>query len=246
MLTGHLHLAKRGCSLRNARSQRGSIRVCCHLCCCVPVASMLTNAGTVGLDTSRQDSTKAQAWSTASSQSPPSVVGRRSTLENISEDSAPSVSGGKGDAMPSNPAAEAGGTPTLPNFPPSELQKITSTQRPHAASVRMSVNNCHMLQHRASTVVESAKQSRRSVDLVASPSSKPGLHQQPPAVTFQKGVLSKRTATFRSAKSSSNKVQPALVTITAGETLSSQIFILTCTCNSDLLLGCKILLSLSL
>ena len=122
-----------------------------------------------------------------------------------------------GDENPQE--AVAGRLATAGSFLPSELRSMPASQAPHAASIQMAVNNCHMLQYRAAKPIDasgSAGQSQTDLNLITA---------SPPAntATQQKGALLKVTPTLRSLKPAklSNKVQPALVTITAGKLKST-------------------------
>ncbi len=102
------------------------------------------------------------------------------------------------------------------SFLPPELQNAPATQPLHAAGTQMAVNNCHMLQYRASRATDGAAQATATaLELVTIPASQAPAGPASPGA--RKGVLHMKTPTFRSAKVSNNKVQPALVTIKAGK-----------------------------
>lgn len=98
-------------------------------------------------------------------------------------------------------------------------------QQAHAASIQMAVNNCHMLQYRLSRVDEvSAPGAPTELELVANPALK-----APASIASQRAaMLQKKTPIFGSAKVANNKVQPALVTITAGETTPHHASMIVC------------------
>ena len=115
------------------------------------------------------------------------------------------------------------------SFLPPELQNTPAIQQPHASSMRMSVNNCHMLQYRATkNVADSAPGSRTDMELVTIPAAVTPAPQ--PVGGKQKAGMLKKQATYLSVKIPNNRVQPALVTVTQGANTP---------CDSQYLLACS-------
>ena len=115
------------------------------------------------------------------------------------------------------------------SFLPPELQNTPAIQQPHASSVRMSVNNCHMLQYRATkSGDESAPGSRTDMELVSIPAA-----VAPSAGGRQKAGMLKKQPTYLSVKIPTNRVQPALVTVTQGALMPC-----ACHCLLACLLAC--------
>ncbi|DBA93395.1 TPA: hypothetical protein ACH3X2_003664 [Trebouxia sp. C0005] len=116
------------------------------------------------------------------------------------------------DNRPDATSAESFTSPAA-TFLPAELQNTPATQPPHAASIQMAVNNCHMLQYRASRpIADSAPVTQKDLELIA---------PEPPSKILGTGAARKGMAAKKSFRSMmpaklSSKVQPALVTITAG------------------------------
>lgn len=117
------------------------------------------------------------------------------------------------DNRPDATSAESFTSPAA-TFLPAELQNTPATQPPHAASIQMAVNNCHMLQYRASRpIADSAPVTQKDLELIA---------PEPPSKILGTGAARKGMAAKKSFRSMmpaklSSKVQPALVTITAGQ-----------------------------
>ncbi|DBA91536.1 TPA: hypothetical protein ACH3X1_003159 [Trebouxia sp. C0004] len=105
------------------------------------------------------------------------------------------------------------------SFLPAELQNTPANQPPHAASIQMAVNNCHMLQYRASRLVNaSAPGTQKELEAISSEV----ISSESPSKTLGTGAARKGTMiakkSFRSVLPAklSSKVQPAFVTVTAG------------------------------
>jgi len=120
---------------------------------------------------------------------------------------------GADDSRPGATSAESLASMAA-TFLPAELQNTPANQPPHAASIQMAVNNCHMLQYRASRPIDaSAPGTQKDLELIASESPSDTLGTG----AARKGMVAKRS--FRSVMPAklSSKVQPALVTVTAGQ-----------------------------
>ena len=107
-----------------------------------------------------------------------------------------------------------------PSFLPPQLQSTAASQQPHASTMRMSVNNCHMLHFRLSKAQHDVSQAPKAdVELVTIPAvSTPSVSMAQPADSKQKAGLLKKQLTYLSVKLPHvNKVQPALVTVTPGK-----------------------------
>jgi len=77
---------------------------------------------------------------------------------------------GASDSRPDASSAESLGS-SAATFLPAELQNTQANQPPHAASIQMAVNNCHMLQYRASRPIDtSAPGTQKDLELIASES----------------------------------------------------------------------------
>lgn len=107
-------------------------------------------------------------------------------------------------------SAEAGGT----SFLPPRLQSKAASQQPHASTVRMSVNNCHMLHYRLNKgKVDPPPAPKADLELVTIPTAVVAA----PSPRHKTGML-KKQLTYLSVKvPTNNKVQPALVTVTPGK-----------------------------
>ena len=120
----------------------------------------------------------------------------------------PDLSGGVGG--PSSSADSA--------FLPPELQNAPAIQQAHAARVQMSVNNCHMLQYRATRLKNNASSlESKDMELIPVPAAKSP--PKPAEGGGNKASFLTKKSTMRVIKPV-NKVQPAqpaLVTITAGD-----------------------------
>lgn len=121
-----------------------------------------------------------------------------------------------------NPSSTAPQAPSVaeaaePSFLPPQLQSTAASQQPHASTLRMSVNNCHMLQFRLSkSQPDLAPASSADVKLVSMPPVPVPVPQ--PAGSRQKAGLLKKQLTYLSVKLPHvNKVQPALVTVAPGK-----------------------------
>lgn len=128
---------------------------------------------------------------------------------------------GGGPALPVEAAAE-------PSFLPPELQRTAATQQPHASAIKMSVNNCHMLQYRLSKGHHPDLSPDASADVELVPTipaaPMPSIPLSPPMSPMaqpgskQKGGLLKSQLTHLSLKlPHANRVRPALVTVTPGK-----------------------------
>lgn len=113
---------------------------------------------------------------------------------------------------------EAAGT----SFLPPGLRSTAATQQPHASTVRMSVNNCHMLHYRLNKGKnDPTPPAKADVELVttstASAAVAAAAAPPSPGGSRQKGML-KKQLTYLSVKAPlNNRVQPALVTVTPGK-----------------------------
>ena len=136
-------------------------------------------------------------------------------LDSVEEISSPRVydDDGASDGRPNASSAESLGS-SAATFLPAELQNIQANQPPHAASIQMAVNNCHMLQYRASRPIDaSAPGTQKDLELITSESPSKSLGTG----AVRKGMTTKTS--FRSVVPAklSSKVQPALVTVIAGQ-----------------------------
>ena len=107
-----------------------------------------------------------------------------------------------------------------PSFLSPELQGTAASQQPHASTMRMSVNNCHMLQFRLSKAhPDLSPPPKADVELVSIPTvSTPSVPMAQPAGSKQKAGLLKKQLTYLSVKLPYvNKMKPALVTVTPGK-----------------------------
>lgn len=107
-----------------------------------------------------------------------------------------------------------------PSFLSPQLQGTAASQPPHASTIRMAVNNCHMLQFSLSKAhPASSSAAKADVELVPIPAvSLPSVPVAQPAGSKQKAGLLKKQLTYLSVKLPyANKVQPALVTVTPGK-----------------------------
>lgn len=122
-----------------------------------------------------------------------------------------------GDPSSTAPQAPSVAEAADPSFLPPQLQGTAASQPPHASTMRMSVNNCHMLQFRFSkTQPDSAPAPSADVKLVSVPSLPVAVAQ--PAGSRQKAGLLRKQLTYLSVKlPHANKVQPALVTVAPGK-----------------------------
>ena len=124
-----------------------------------------------------------------------------------------------------------------PGFLPPQLQSTAASQQPHASTMRMSVNNCHMLQFRLSKAQPDVSPAPKTgVELVTIPAvSTPSLPVAQPAGSKQKAGLLKKQLTYLSVKLPHvSKVQPALVTVTPGKHMWC-----TCLCMYVCLKACN-------
>ena len=134
-------------------------------------------------------------------------------LDSVEEMSSPRGDDGADDSRPDATSAESLAS-SAATFLPAELQNTPANQPPHAASIQMAVNNCHMLQYRASRPSDaSAPGTQKQLELIASQSPSNRLSSE----AAKKGMSAKKS--FRSVVPAklSSKVQPALVTVTAGQ-----------------------------
>ena len=128
---------------------------------------------------------------------------------------------GASQALPVEAAAE-------PSFLPPELQGIAACQQPHAAAIRMSVNNCHMLQYRLSKGHHSDLSPDATADLEllstipaapmpSNPLSPPLSPMTQPGSKQKAGLLKSQLTHLSLKLPHANRVRPALVTVTPGK-----------------------------
>ena len=160
---------------------------------------------------------EAIAWTPATDPPRPDELTKVEELPSPRDENMPSFTySNRGDAVRPDLTAGLAGIGDSVFLPP-ELQNAPATQPAHAASVQMSVNNCHMLQYRATKLAAnaSATDSQSDMELIPVP-SKATMQRQPlQGTSTKRSLLAKKSTMPRLMKPA--KVQPALVTITAGE-----------------------------
>lgn len=134
-------------------------------------------------------------------------------LDTVEETLSPRGDDGADDSRPDATSAESLAS-SAATFLPAELQNTPANQPPHAASIQMAVNNCHMLQYRASRPSDaSAPGYPKQLELIASQSPSNRLSSE----AARKGMSAKKSCRSVVPAKLSSKVQPALVTVTAGQ-----------------------------